>query len=128
GSKEFMDQLAPCTPLMLFVITYTVLLTILLSKIALDPLDNRYLSPIFIPLELSLIVIVTTVGAKLGSQPWITVVRRVLALGAVLWLLYPVTAVGLLVGNALEYGAGGFHQKRWIKSELLEYLRQTSSM
>lgn len=38
------------------------------------------------------------------------------------WILYPASRVTNLVHNYLDNGAGGFHQTRWARSDIIHYL------
>ena len=123
GDRSVLVDVHQVFPLMLFTAIYTVFLIMSVTLTALSPIDNRYLSPIYVPLVLSFIFvahkITTTRTPVFGSR----LARAGLLLGLMLWLSYPTVKVIRAVRQYQDEGAGGFHTARWVHSELMNYLR-----
>ena len=110
-----------CAPMLLFIGVYISSLLVVLRYIAADPPDNRYLSPVYVPLVLVLTILVVTAGngtRLLSNKP----TELLAALSLAVWILYPASQATTLIYTYLDNGAGGFHQTRWARSDLLDYL------
>jgi hypothetical protein len=110
-----------CAPMLLFIGVYITSLVLVLSNIAVDPPDNRYLSPVYAPLILVLTILITTAG-KVTELLWINkAIKSFLTICLTVWILYPASQVKNLVHTYLDNGAGGFHQTRWASSDIIHY-------
>lgn len=119
---------AICTPqiapLLLFIAVYVIALCVILANIAADPVDNRFMSPMYVPVILALTV---SVAALLNAWSRSTVGAAVRVMGVTcvsLWLIYLFGQVYRTMETYLEDGAGGYHVTRWMTSEILEDLRR----
>jgi hypothetical protein len=110
------------TPFGLYVVIYAALVVVATAVTALDPVNGRYLSPMYVPLIIASIALLDSLTSEGGSGR-----RRgaaTLTAAAVdCWLLYPTVTLAGLLERYLADGAGGFHTSRWVDSELARYAR-----
>ena len=118
-AKSVIGKVRACIPMILFIGVYMSCLILLLANIAADPLDNRYLSPIYVPLTLALTILVATIGSVTQLR---SVYKSFMFICLTVWLMYPASQVTNLIHTYLDNGAGGFHQFRWATSDLINYL------
>jgi len=118
-AKFVISKVGVCVPMLLFIGVYITCLVLVLSNVAVDPLDNRFLSPVYAPLVLVLTILVATAGKLLSFNK---AIKSCLVICLTLWLLYPATQVTSLIHTYLDNGAGGFHQTRWARSDMIHYL------
>lgn len=110
-------------PFLLFTPIYAIFMIYTTSTTALSPIDDRYLSPIFAPLILSLFYLVDRLTYKYSLNVGNTLPRAVVATVLVIWLVYPIVKTYRTVKMYLEEGAGGFHTTYWVESDLISYLK-----
>jgi hypothetical protein len=110
------------TPFGLYVVIYATLVVVSTAVTALDPVNGRYLSPMYVPLIIALVVLLGSLTSEHNSaRRWNAVTLTAAAVAC--WLVYPtVTSAGLLERYITD-GAGGFHTSRWMDSELARYVR-----
>jgi hypothetical protein len=111
------------TPMGLFVGIYTAFLLLSVTLTALSPVDNRYLSPIYVPLVLISIFGISKLHLIAPQASRQLLLRRIILLGLALWLIYPAHNVIGAVQWYRAAGAGGFRTNEWMNSELIGYLR-----
>jgi hypothetical protein len=112
-------------PFLLFTLLYTIFMIYTTSTTALSPIDDRYMSPIFAPLILSLFYLIDRLMYKYSVTTGNTLPRAILATSLVIWLIYPIFATYRSVKAYLEEGAGGFHTAYWAESDLISYLKSS---
>ena len=117
--RDILDTL----PFLLFTFIYAIFMIYTTSTTALSPIDDRYLSPIFAPLILSLFYLVDRLTYKYSVSTGNTLPRAVVTTALVIWLVYPIVTTYRTVKMYLEQGAGGFHTSNWIESDLVSYLK-----
>ncbi len=120
-----LDTLAPA---LLFVILYSVLLVASATLAASDPIGNRLLAPVHVPLALLGLCAAAWGGAQIRRR-----MARSRASGhalAIVGLLLIGLWVLLRTGSVLEQvqrwhtvGAGGYNTQAWQESALVAYLR-----
>jgi 4-amino-4-deoxy-L-arabinose transferase-like glycosyltransferase len=110
-------------PFLLFTFLYTIFMIYTTSTTALSQIDDRYMSPIFIPLMLSLFYLLDRWMYKYSLNTENILPRTVLATCLVIWLIYPVAMTSKTVMADIEQGAGGFHTAYWMESDLISYLQ-----
>ena len=93
------------------------------STTALSQIDDRYMSPLFIPLILSVFYLLDRWMDKYSAKTGNTLPRTILATFLVIWLIYPILVTYKTVKTAIDQGAGGFHTTDWMESDLIAYLR-----
>ena len=116
-------SLRSSSPLGLFVGVYTAFLLLSVTVTALSPIDNRYLSPIYVPLVLISLFAMSRlrlIAPQIFGQPW---QQAIVLLGLLLWLIYPAHTISGVIQWYRAEGAGGFHTSQWMNSELIAYLR-----
>ncbi|MFQ3580614.1 MAG: hypothetical protein SNJ49_01770 [Chloracidobacterium sp.] len=111
--------------LILFIIVYLSFILLSSTRIAYDPIDNRLLSPIFIPLSIVLVhffskTIYPNLRAKLPERTE----RLAVTAGVLIWFTYPVVSTVTLAIEVWQDGKG-YHSLRWQTSETLAYVRKT---
>lgn len=120
--KFVISKVRVCVPMLLFIGVYIPALVLSLSNVAVDPPDNRYLSPVYAPLILVLTILVATSG-KIMELLWINkAAKSFLTICLTIWILHPASQATNLIHTYLDNGAGGFHQTRWVRSDIIDYL------
>jgi hypothetical protein len=112
-------------PFLLFTLLYTIFMIYTTSTTALSPIDDRYMSPIFAPLILSLFYLIDKLTYKYGVKTGNSLPHAVIATSLVIWLMYPIVTTYRAVKAYLEEGAGGFHTAYWVESDLISYLKSS---
>ena len=110
-------------PFLVFTLLYTLLMLYTTSTTALSPIDDRYMSPLFVPLILSLFYLLDRGMHIYMEESLNPFPRAVLATTILIWLMHPTVMTYRLVNISLEEGAGGFHTAYWAESELISYLK-----
>jgi hypothetical protein len=108
----------PSALLLLFAGIYVGALVASTSMTALDPIDDRYLAPIYAPLVMACAVLLDALLKSARNAA----VRLLLVASFGCWLAYPVTTSVRLIDTSLRDGAGGFHTSRWVESPLAGYV------
>src|SRR5690349_21079599 len=83
-------DIAAIRPFLFFTFLYTVFMIYTTSTTALSPIDDRYMSPIFAPLILSLFYLLDRLTYQYGLNTENSVPRAVIAISLLIWLMYPV--------------------------------------
>jgi hypothetical protein len=110
--------------LVIFVFTYSLFVFISSVRFAYDPIDNRLLSPVFIPLVIVLLnfsnkVLYPYLKSKVSSSAQ----SRLIILGAVIWFTHPVLST-LTLGFEVRQEGKGYHAIYWQTSPTLAQVRQ----
>ena len=112
-------------PAVAFIVIYVGYLVLAASVVRFEEIGTRLMSPVYVPI---ILVIVWAVDA---AQRLLAVDRRRRALQLVptialaVWLLLPLGAASLQVGQAVQNGAGpGTANSRWADSETMSYLKE----
>ncbi len=123
GERSIPVDVWQVVPLVFFIVIYTAFLIRSVTFTALNAIDDRYLSPIYVPLVLTLIFIARKITTTRNNLFGTRMARAGLLVGLMLWLSYPAVNVLRNVRTYRDRGAGGFHTARWVDSDLIEYLR-----
>lgn len=117
-------ELSFVLPMLLFVVIYSGFLLATVTLTALEPLSERYMTPLYIPLLLiglsTVDFLITNISVSAVQQSF----KKLLLIGFVLWMLFPLARSAFIVTEAIVLGGGGFNTVRWIESDLIEYLRE----
>lgn len=115
-------------PLVLYVFAYVAFLVVSSTTTRYDPIGDRLLSPVFVPVCLMLLLVARRVLTSLLDQP--PARQRAGALLACLiaaWLLYPTAKTMWSVAISMRDGLG-FNSVRWRTSETIQYVRQDGAL
>jgi len=114
-------NLGRASSLILFTIIYLVFVIISSTTTAYDPINNRLLAPIFVPLTLLLLISVQAIVSPHRKRFSKKLVDFLLLIGLMIGLLYPVyiTTANAKMMNSIGQGYSG---KVWRESETVQYL------
>lgn len=122
---------SPLIPVLLFLVLYTLGILISVSRVKVDALNDRLLSPLYVPAVLlffggiknmfALGLKATTDRKEIRS----TIIQKALlaGIGVGVWFGMGANFVLSRAQNAFQYGAGGFNHSRWQKSETISWLK-----
>jgi hypothetical protein len=114
-------------PAVIFVAAYSVVLVLLAARGASSFLDQRLLSPLFVPVTLLLLELAYDVLGQVRARP--TVLSRNLPpVMLSLWLCFPLAWVVRSTARRYEKGAGGYNTRTWRESATIEYARRVPSI
>jgi len=103
-----------------YSIFYIFCLIFIATAAALGRIDWRFMSPIYIPLLFSIVIMTDFVMANRGLKN--KILRKVIFCFSLIWAIY-LTANGLSeIRNDINSGAGGYATDQWQNSELADYL------
>ncbi len=107
-----------------FMVAYFLFLIVSSTTALFDPISDRLLAPIFVPVFFLALLGIEHLAVIIGSRPN----RKKLVGWAVvglclLWLVYPFGRIAREFGNWTSNGAGGYNTTTWHDSQLLEWLR-----
>jgi hypothetical protein len=110
-------------PLLAFLVAYLGLLLVTSGATPLDRIDNRLLSPVYVPASL----VMLEFGLRLfgpGQRRSAALVRATPAFFLALWLCFPMASVASSTAGRMRNGAGSFNSDIWRKSETVAYVKQ----
>jgi len=116
-------RLVPAVPLIVFVFIYVAWLVAVSTFVAIDRINDRLCSPIYIPLVLSAVFGLDCACGFFSRRSAAAVAYGVLALAGA-GLVYPCWRSVDVVSDAVRSGAGGFASDLWERSALIEWLRE----
>lgn len=107
-----------------FSCVYVAILIAAASTSMIDPIDNRLLAPIYVPVTLATLCMANA-WFHVASRS--VLVIRVLAIVVTsAWLVYGTLAFTRVVRHHARTGAGGYSTVAWRESPLIQYLRGQS--
>ena len=104
-----------------FTLIYIVFLVAMGNVTQLSVLNNRYLSPAYVPLALSAAGLA---GWWLRAGPARAGLRRAPLVILFIWLAYPLAATAMDINRTLTEGTGRYSNARWVNSDLVGYINQ----
>lgn len=111
-------------PLLLLIIAYVGFLLVSSTTTAYDQIDNRLLSPVFVPITLLLLFLASKILTSLTEQRLSQKHANILlAVAIAVWLVYPARAAMSSITNAMSQGQG-YSSESWRNSQTIEYLLQ----
>jgi hypothetical protein len=114
--------------LLVFTLIYIGFLVISSTTTAFDPIDNRLLSPVFIPVNLLFLLLYCQLVMSFAQQ---RLPRKgataFLALAIALWLAYPTVTANVTVLNAMNKGLV-YTSVSWRNSQTIEYISQNKGL
>lgn len=121
--RKDIDRLFPITFFMVFSLIYIVYLVASATSVAFEPINSRYLIPVYVPLVLvvlaaaDLLFSVIKINTKAAGL--------VLPLLMILFLVYPAANMAASVYDSWKNGAGGYAAASWRgKSGFLEHMQK----
>jgi hypothetical protein len=120
--KGGLKLLMPNTVMPAFIIFYVLYLVIAASFAAFDPIGDRLLSPVFVPLVLWVFHMTGRLYDWMEKAVSVKAFRYILAVLIFLWLILPASAVCRIITGSVSYGAGGYASDSWQGSELMQYV------
>ena len=111
----------------LFVIIYSAFLVFSVSVIAYEPINSRYLSPIYIPLNFFLLSVVQTLANLYQKRFSKKTVNYFLMIGAAIWLACQIGNIMPAIVNLAQSGTG-YRSKKWVESKTMQYLQQHQAL
>lgn len=118
------DVLSMICPLA-FIIIYIINLIISASSVAFDIIDNRLLSPIFVPIVFLFILSVEKITVEQGSRLKKQIYTWGLIGGMIIWISLSTFSVFYDIKNSIKHGAGIFATDKWHNSPTINYMRQS---
>ncbi len=119
------SNLTAANSLLVFLLIYGVFMLLSAATVALDPIDDRLLSPMYIPLFLLFIYLISSLSSG-GNKRSARLCNLVIFAAGLLWLAsYPVPKVATLLGQTVKDGAGGYNQGIWRNSQTLDFLQKS---
>ena len=108
-----------------FVIIFTLsyLIGLLISSITLSYVDDKYLSPIFVPMIILILYLVKRILMSLTQQKLKLAASVIIFSGGSIFLLTSINNVVSVTKYHINYGAGGLNQKGWQESKTIAFLR-----
>ena len=109
---------------LLFACIYGLFLVISASTAAIDVIDSRLMSPLFVPLLWLVLVLMARFAQRWQGRTWLR--HLPLTLFIVVFILYGGIVSGYRLTKCLTEGAGGYATDSWQTSETVAYLRSLS--
>ena len=110
-------------PLIVFTVVYISMLLYSESATELNEVDNRYVSPVFVPLILLALFLVSVTLEQLRGRLASRNYNLLVFSSSVFLISYSLVITGLVDISFLRFGVGGFGTKLWHDSELVQYIR-----
>ena len=110
-------------PLILLVFVYLLFLAVSSSVAAYDPIDDRLLSPVYVPLTLFLLILLQALVDPYRRRFSKRLVDSFLAIGISVWLVFSIRSTVLSVAD-LNSNGQGYSGRVWKDSETVRYLVQ----
>jgi hypothetical protein len=102
-------------PLTVFIAVYTIVLLITSTTTASDKIDNRFLTPLYVPAIILILSLVYQLSRRTARKALISL--------AALSLMVPLVFVTKNTISYVSHGAGGYSTDKWQESETIRYLR-----
>jgi hypothetical protein len=115
-------------PPALLAILYIGLLLTTSAYAQVNFFDNRYLSPVYLPLLLALLILLAEAGSRFQERLKPENYNRLLFAVLTLLIAYSLVLAALGMVSSLSNGPGGYSTQAWQDSELVQYLRGNSDL
>ena len=116
-------KLRRISPAILVAVIYAAFLAASSTTTAYDAIDDRLLSPIYVPLTLSFLVLAQALAGPYRKRLSTRAARFALVIGTALWLTYPIHTTMVNAGNLRSHGQG-YSRQAWADSETMQFLRE----
>ncbi len=126
AGKNYQKLAVTLVPVVCFSIVYIAFLVVSAAAFGIDPISNRLLSPLYVPL-----LLVAAIGLETAMHLPRNRLHKKLLAGALLcgfavWLFLPLRRTAMMITTRMASGAGGYSTERWRTSDLISKLLQTS--
>ncbi len=108
-------------PIFAYIIIFTAQLISSATKVAFDPIGDRYLSPAYVPLFLLSFIILDVTASYFSDQKHMSALISALL---VIWLLFPLAATTNQLNTSVRTGAGGLQTDQWKNNTIIQYLNK----
>jgi hypothetical protein len=106
-----------------FIAIYIVYLVMSATTVAFEPINSRYLVPVFIP-AVFIVAISMDYGLTMLNERFDAKEVKVAAVIILLaYLIYPALNTGAALAGYMENGAGGFNTAVWHRNPLIGYMK-----
>jgi hypothetical protein len=119
GWPELKARVAWLLPVGLFAVLYGAVLITLSSVIAFSPIGDRYLSPLYVPVTVVLLVLLQGVRQRLGGAGAGKALKVAMGVGMGIWLIYP--ASGEWIAARRGSNGRGYASREWRESPTIRY-------
>jgi hypothetical protein len=109
-------------PATIFAATYFAFLTSTSLRIGHDPMDDRLLSPMFVPLLLVIVVVSAELSDSVRGRISRRVLDSVLAAVALVWLVVPARSILAHVDQRETLGGWQYGSRSWRESETIRFV------
>lgn len=127
--KQELDRLLPAVFFVFFSGIYIVYLIASATSVAFEPINSRYLVPIYLPVILTLLVAVDYLCGRMQMRFGIKLVQFSMCFLLLLSLVYPAANTTASVLNSCRNGAGGYASTTWQdKSGFIQFMKKTGQI
>jgi len=124
--KQETDKFLPVAFFTVFSLIYIVYLIASATSVAFEPINSRYLIPVFLPFVLTLLIASDYLYGRLVICSGIKLVRFIMYIMLSLFLIYPAVNTVAFMSDNYHNGAGGIATDAWHdKSGFLQYMKNT---
>ena len=123
GWKGLRAGLRQTCPLILLASIYVLFLAVSSSVAAYDPIDDRLLSPVYVPLTLFLLILLQALVDPYRRRFSKRLVDSFLAIGISVWLVFSIRSTVFSAAD-LNSNGQGYSGRVWKDSETVRYLVQ----
>ncbi|MHC1738878.1 MAG: ArnT family glycosyltransferase [Ignavibacteriaceae bacterium] len=111
-------------PVLLFIFFYVFAILISSSTTAYDKIDNRILSPIFVPLILLMFIIPDRVITSLSRYLYPRLTTILLLVGISFWMNYHLTRTVYNISKFIAQSGEEYGSKAWKENPVIKYLKE----
>lgn len=113
-------------PALFFTIIYLVFLIYTTTSIALDPIDNRFLSPVFVPMVLLGLLLIDFLAYFVNKKVNISsqLIGKFITIVLATLLVLPLSQTIVNVNYWRTQGGKDYNSKIWRQSQTIAYLKQ----
>lgn len=127
GAHRIRQEISALLVPLVFTVLYAGSLVLLSTRTAYDPIGNRLLSPLYIPIGLILLVAARLVRdglARSFSSRW---AAALVLVPVFLWFVHPLRSAARDTRDRAQNGVGGYSAAAWQDSPLLRYVRSNAT-
>ena len=109
-------------PIIIFVLLYSIFLTVSSTTTAYDRIADRLLSPVYIPAIIIVFIFLDDILFRLSKYIRKKTVVAISSALIVLWMIYPLGKTVYLVKDYIKNSGWGYSSDKWNSSETIKYL------